>query len=171
MPPLAERKAVFVEEVLLLEPDPQVGVVFDRGARVCGMRRAIGVHDFAENEIRVRAGSIRIQSHRFQHTVGAFALRLHSGTAVETPIGQIGKGGGMLKGLEQTLAAQSGNGRFAVKPDVFEFVFGHGFLDSPEIYGIARTLVRVKQDCNITQPDEISIMEDGAPCRQAFQPN
>ena len=32
----------------------------------------------------------------------------------------------MLELLEQGLAAQARNGTFAVKPDVFEFVLGHG---------------------------------------------
>ena len=114
-----------IEEVFLLETNPQVRVVLDRGARVGGMRRAIRVHDFAQNDVSVLAACIGIQSHGFQHAVGAFALGLHGGTAVKTPIGQIGKGGWILKRLDRSLAAQLRNGLFAVKPDVFEFVFCH----------------------------------------------
>jgi hypothetical protein len=83
------------------------------------------VHDFAEDDVSVLAACIGIESNRFQHAVGALALGLHGGTAVKTPVGQIGKGRRILKRLEQTLAAQVGDGLLAVKPDVFEFVFCH----------------------------------------------
>ena len=89
----AERTPILEEKVLLLKTNPQVGIVLDGGARIGGMRRAIGVHDFAQNDISVLAACIGIQSHRLQHAVGAFALGLHGGTAVKSPIGHVGKGG------------------------------------------------------------------------------
>src|SRR5258708_31091876 len=90
------------------------------------MRGAIGVHDFAENDISVLAACVGIQSHRFQQAVRTLALGLHGGTAVKTPGGQVGEGGWMRKILELSFAAQLRNGLFAVEPDVFEFVFFHG---------------------------------------------
>ena len=38
----AQRTPILVEEVFLLEPDPQVWIVFDCGARVGGMRGTVG---------------------------------------------------------------------------------------------------------------------------------
>ena len=94
------------------------------------MRGAVGMHHFAQNEIGVLAACIGIQSHGFQDAVGTLALGLHGGTAVKTPKRQIGKGGRMIKFLDLSLAAQLGNGSFAVKPEVFEFVFLFGHLFS-----------------------------------------
>ena len=122
----AERTPILIEEIFLLKTDPQVGIVLDRGAHVGGMRGAIGVHDFAQDDISVLAAGIRIQSHGLQNAVGAFALRLHGGTAVKTPKGQIRKRRRLLKRLDRSFAAQLRNGLFAVKPDIFKFVFCHG---------------------------------------------
>src|ERR1700721_1353554 len=94
------------------------------------MRSAVRVHHFAQNDTSVLAACIRVQSQSFQDAVRALALSLHGGTAVKTPVGYIGKGGRDLKRLQQRLAAQAGNGMFAVQPDVFEFVFVHSILET-----------------------------------------
>ena len=83
----AQRTAVLIEEIFLLEADPQVGIVLDGGAHVGRMRRAIGMHDFAENDVTVLARCIGIQSHGLQDAVGLAAFGLHGGAAVKTPIG------------------------------------------------------------------------------------
>src|SRR5580658_10445279 len=49
---------VFKEEIFLLQANPQVGIVLDGSARVGGMRSAIRVHHFAQNDIRILAGCI-----------------------------------------------------------------------------------------------------------------
>ena len=83
----AERTPALIEKIFLLKTNPQIRVVLDGSARVGGMRSAIGVQDFAKNDISVLAACVRIQSHRFQHAVRAFTLGLHGGTAVKTPVG------------------------------------------------------------------------------------
>src|SRR5450432_359690 len=83
----AERAAVLIEEIFLLEANPQIGIILDGGAHVGGMRRAVGVHDLAENDVAVVAGAVRVESHRLQNAVRALALGLHGGTAVEAPLG------------------------------------------------------------------------------------
>src|SRR5258708_37944285 len=83
----AEGTPALIEEVFLLKANPQVRVVLDRSACVGGMGGAISMRDFAKNDIGVLAACITLQSHGFQHAVRAFALGLHGGTAVKTPIG------------------------------------------------------------------------------------
>ncbi len=65
----AERSAILVEEVLLFEADPEVGIVFDGGAGVGGVGGAIRMHDFAQNEVAVLAGGVGIKSHGLQNAV------------------------------------------------------------------------------------------------------
>jgi len=122
----AQRTAIFIEEILLLQANPEVGIVLDGRPRIGGVRRAIGVHDFAENDVGAGAARIRIQSDGLQNTVRLAALGLHGGTAIKSPQGEIGKRGRRLKILQLGFAAQFRNGLLAVKPDVFEFVLGHG---------------------------------------------
>ena len=43
----ADRSALLIEEIFLLQADPQVRVVLNGGAHIGGMRGAIRVHDFA----------------------------------------------------------------------------------------------------------------------------
>ena len=87
----AERTTVFVEEVFLLKTNPQVRIVLDGCAHVGRVRGAIGVHDFAKNDVGVFAAGIGIQRHGFQHAVRLAALGLHGGAAVKAPKGKIGK--------------------------------------------------------------------------------
>jgi hypothetical protein len=122
----AERASILVEEVLLLKTNPEVGVVFNGGTKIGGVRGAVRMHDFAQNEITILAGSVWIKGDRLQDAVGFASLCLHGGTAVETPERQIGKRRRIFKRLELGFAAKFGDRLLAVKPDVFEFVLGHG---------------------------------------------
>src|SRR5690606_34431421 len=91
----AERTTVLIKEVLLLEAEPGAGIVEDGGALVGSVRRdAVRHHDLAHDEHAVLAGGIRVVSYWLENTVGAVALGMHGGAAVETPerkILQIGK--------------------------------------------------------------------------------
>jgi hypothetical protein len=128
----AERTSILVEEVLLLKANPEVWVVLNGGAHISGVRGTVRMHDFAQNEITIFAGSVGIKGDRLQDAVGFASLCLHGGTAVKAPKRQIGERRRLLKGLELCFAAEFGDRLFAVKPDVFEFVLGHG---SPFLLG------------------------------------
>ena len=65
----AQRTSVLVEEVLLFETDPKIGIVLDRRAHVRRVRRAVRVHYFAKNQIAIFAGSIGVERYRFQNAV------------------------------------------------------------------------------------------------------
>jgi hypothetical protein len=119
---------ILIEEIFLLKTNPEVRVVLDGGASVGGMCCAIREHDFAQDDIGVLAARIRIQSNGFQYAIRAFAFGLHGGASVKTPQGQIRQGGRMVERLDRGLATQLRNRRFAVKPNIFQFVFCHGLL-------------------------------------------
>jgi hypothetical protein len=84
------------------------------------------MHDFAQNNVCVLAARIRIESHGLQNAVRAFALGLHRRTAVESPKGQIGKCGKIVKRLDLSFAAKFRDWFLAVKTDVFQFILCHG---------------------------------------------
>ncbi len=120
-----ERTTVLEKEVFLLETEPGVRVVEDRGAGVGNVGSAVGVVDFAHDEHAVLARGIEIHGDGLQHAVGTAAGRLLGGTSVEAPEGkffELRKAGEVL---DLGLAAEAGNGLVAVEPDVFQFVFGH----------------------------------------------
>ncbi len=106
----AERTSILIKEIFLLEADPEIRIVYDRGARVGRVRRAIRVHHFVQHDIPVFAAGIGIERHRFQNAVGAFAFGLHRGAAVKTPIGNIGQRGGFSKDFNRVLPRSSGTG-------------------------------------------------------------
>ncbi len=81
-----EGPAVHHEEILLLETEPRVGIVQDGGAGIGGMRRAVGMHDFAEDEGGVGLGGVRIAGDGLEDAVGAVALGLPGGAAVKSPV-------------------------------------------------------------------------------------
>ena len=93
----AERAPVLIQEVLLLETNPEVRIVLDGGAIVGGVRGAVRVHDFAENDKRVLAAGIGIEGHRMQNAVRALALGLHRGTAVKPPQRHVSEGRWLVK--------------------------------------------------------------------------
>src|SRR6185437_15306097 len=83
--------AVFVKEIFLFEADPEIWIVFDGGAHIRGVRRAIGMHHFAENNKGVFAAGVRVQSNRLQNTVRAMTFSLHGRAAVKSPERQVAK--------------------------------------------------------------------------------
>src|SRR5690242_1256368 len=121
----AERPSVLIEKVLLLESKPEVGVVLRLGAHVRRMRLAVREHDLTENDITVLATGVRIERYGLEQTIRAFSFGLHGRAAVKAPGRQVSKSGGMIKCSDGSLAAQFGNGGLAIKPDIFEFIFGH----------------------------------------------
>ena len=86
----AQRPAVLVEEVFLLEAEPGALVVEDGRALVRRVRRlAVGHHDLAQHEGAVRALGVGEDADRLQHAVRAAALGLHGRAAVEAPQRQL----------------------------------------------------------------------------------
>jgi hypothetical protein len=84
-----ERRAVLVEEVLLLEAEPGVGVVADRGAAVRRMRRAVGQQHLAHDEVGAVARGVGEERDRLQEAVRVRAVGLAGGAAVEVPQRQL----------------------------------------------------------------------------------
>ena len=85
----AERRAVLVEKVFLLEAEPRVRIIENGRARICRMRGVVGQHDFAHHERAVRLGGIGINGDGLEQAVGAMALGLARGAAVEAPDGEL----------------------------------------------------------------------------------
>jgi hypothetical protein len=125
----AERTAVLVEEVLLLEAEPGALVVQDGGAAVRRMRRdAVRHHHFAHHQRAVGAGGIGIDRDRLEHAVRRVALGLHGRRTVEAPQRQLVERRELVELLDLRLAAQIGDGRIAVQPDVLELELRHSGL-------------------------------------------
>ena len=122
----AERAAVLVEEVFLLEAEPGARVVEDGRALVRRVRRlAVGHHHFAHHEHAVLALAVGINRDRLQHAVGAVAFGLHRRAAVEAPQRKLIQRREAVELFDLRLAAQVRDGRVAVQPDVFELVLCH----------------------------------------------
>ena len=117
----AERTAILIEEVLLLEAEPKIRIVRGRGAHIGRVRRAVGEHDFAEHDESVLAGGIGIQRHGLENAIGLVARSLHGGAAVKSPQRQIGQGGRFVEFLDIGFAAEFRDGLLSVKPDVLKF--------------------------------------------------
>src|SRR5262249_15127983 len=79
----AQRRAIRIEEVLLLEPEPCVGVVWNRGAAVRRMRRPVWQQHLAHDEVAAVAPGVREEGDRLQETVRVRARRLARRAAVE----------------------------------------------------------------------------------------
>src|SRR5215212_640238 len=116
----AERGAVLVEKVLLLEAEPRVGVVWNRRAAVRRMRRPVGQQHLAHDEIAAVARGVREERDRLQETVRARAARLTRRAAVEVPQRKPVERGLCVEIDDLRLAAQVRNGLVAVQPDVLE---------------------------------------------------
>ena len=80
-----ERRAVPVQEVLLLESEPGVGVVADRGAAVRRVRLPVGQQHLAHDEAGVVPRRVGEEGDRLQEAVRARAVGLAGGAAVEVP--------------------------------------------------------------------------------------
>src|SRR2546421_8069184 len=121
----AERAAVAVEEVLLLEPEPRVRVVGNRGAAVRRMRRPAGEEHLAHREQCVRPTRVGKERDGLQQAIRARALRLTCRAAVEVPDRQLleRRLRGELHALR--LAAEVRDRLVPVEPDVFDLDLRH----------------------------------------------
>jgi hypothetical protein len=88
--------------------------------RLAGVQVGLAHHEHA-----VLARRIRENRHRLEHHVGALALGLLRRAAVKAPVGQFVQLGELGEFLDLGLAAQAGERRVAVEPDVFQFVLSH----------------------------------------------
>jgi hypothetical protein len=122
-----ERRAVLVEEVLLLEAEPRVGVVGDRRAAVRRMRRPVGQQHLAHHEAAVLARGVGEERDRLEEAVRARAVGLARRAAVEVPQRQRVERRLRLEVDDLRLAAQVRDWLVAVQPDVLELVL-HPFL-------------------------------------------
>ena len=118
----SERAAVLVEEILLLETEPAVGVIDDRRARVGRMRTAIRPEHLRHHDGAVRLGRVWINSDRLENAIGGSALRLLRRTAVKPPVRNLLESQEAVEFLDQRLASNVGSGLVPVEPDVFQFV-------------------------------------------------
>ena len=122
----AERTAVLVEEILLLEAEPGALVVEDGRALVRRMRRhAVRHHDLAQHEHAVLALAVGKDADRLQHAVRAAAFGLHGRAAVEAPQRQLLQRRKRVVFLDLRLAAEIGHRGVAVEPDVLELILCH----------------------------------------------
>ncbi len=165
----AQRTPVFVEEVLLLQADPQVRIIFDGRAHVAGMRGAVRMHHLAQHDESVLAAGVRIERHRVQDAVRALAFGLQGGAAIKSPERHVCKGRGLLERLQCGLAAQTGNGRFAIEPDVFKFVFRHRDNDLLPCWGLLQFSGYNIQPSGGGHKESIKIRRRGEPAGQGFR--
>ena len=121
----AERHAIPVEEVLLLEAEPGAWIVRNRRAGVAGVRRQVGQQDLAHDERAIGPGRIGVDGDRLQHAVRAAAFGLARRAAVEAPQSQLVERRKALELFDLCLAAEVRDGLVAVQPDVFQLVLGH----------------------------------------------
>ena len=131
----AERVSAFHKGVFLLDAEPhlEVRVLFGgggaAGARVRGIRRHVGQHHLAHNQLVVAApDGVGIGAHRLENAVGVFALRLVGAGAVKAPKARL-----FAHGYDHCLGAHMRRsvarpGVAPVYPNVFRFVkFRHPF--------------------------------------------
>ena len=108
------------QEILLLEAEPKIiVVVFDGGAAVGLMRRAIGVQDLSHHEERTTAARIGKDGDGLEQAIRITAVSLLGRTAIEGPHGGVFE---IARKIFNHLgfAAQALGGLVAVEPDVLE---------------------------------------------------
>jgi hypothetical protein len=121
----AQRGTIAVEEVLLLETEPRLGVVGDRGAAVAQVRRLVGQEHLAHDQDAVAPCRVGIRGDRLQQAVRVDALRLARRASVEAPDRELLEARQAAELLHLRLAAEMRDGLVAVEPDVFELVLAH----------------------------------------------
>ena len=122
----AERTAVLVEEVFLLEAEPCVFIVEDGRAAVGFMRGdAVRHHDFAHDESAVRTGRVRIDGDGLQHAIRAAAFGLHRRRTVEAPKRKLIERRKCVEFLDLRFTAQVRYWGISVEPDVLELKLRH----------------------------------------------
>src|SRR5579872_3209842 len=122
----AERAAVLVEEIFLLEAEPGAFVVQNGGALVGGMRGlAVGHHHFAYHEHAVGARAIRIDRNGLEYAIRIVAFSLQCRGAVEAPEWKLVQRRKRSEFLDLRFAAQIRRRRVSVEPNILELVLGH----------------------------------------------
>jgi hypothetical protein len=89
--------------------------------------RAIRHHDFAHDESAILASAVRVDGDWFEHAIRALAFSLLGGATVETPERKFFKLGETGEFFDLSLATKIWHRFVTVEPDVFQFVFSHGF--------------------------------------------
>jgi hypothetical protein len=131
----AERTAILVEEILLLEAEPRAGIVEDGCPHVRRMRAAVGHHDLAQHEEAVAARAVRIDRHGLEHAIRAMPFGLLGRAAVKAPQRKLLKRRQRIVVLELRLATQVRHRLVTVEPNVLELVLCHfrfSLADDPE---------------------------------------
>ena len=107
----AERAAVLVEEILLLEAEPGVRIVQDGGAGVGGMRRAVGCMTSLHHQDAVFLGGVGVDRHGLEDAVGAVPFGLLGRAAVKAPVRGLDRASGRLSNsLTRVLLRRLGTG-------------------------------------------------------------
>ncbi len=121
-----EWAAILIEEIFLLETKPCARIIEHGGAAVGWVRGgAVWHHDFAHHKSAVAASAVWIDGDWFEHAVGAAAFGLLRRAAIKSPHRQLFESWKAFEFLDLGFSAEVRNGRVAVEPDVFQFVFGH----------------------------------------------
>ena len=115
----AERAAILIQEVFLLETEPGVRIVENGGAGIGDVGRAVGVVNLAHDEDAVLTGGVRIERDRLQYAVGTAAGGLLGRASVKAPQGQLLELGEAGEFLDLGLAAKIRDRRVTIEPDVF----------------------------------------------------
>ena len=90
------------------------------------MRRlAVWHHDFRHDQHTVLTSAVGENGDRLQHAIRALAFRLLRGATIEAPVGQVFELRKAVEFLNLSFAAEAGQRRVAIEPDVFEFEFRH----------------------------------------------
>ena len=122
----AERAAVLVHEVFLLEAEPGAGIVKNGCALVGRVRGdAVRHHDFAHHQRTIGARAVRINRDRLEHAIRRTAFGLHRRGAVEAPQRELFERRERSEFLDLRLAAKVRDRRVPVEPDILELVLCH----------------------------------------------
>ena len=106
----AERRAVLVEEVLLLEAEPRVRVVRDRRAAVARMRRPVREHHLAHHERAVRPRRVGEDRDRLQHAVRVASRRPGGSSCRRSPTAGAPRASGSCR-TRRPSSCRAGSGR------------------------------------------------------------
>ncbi len=122
----AERTAVLVEEIFLLEAEPRAFIVENGGALVrCVWRHTVRHHHFAHHQRTIGAGAVRVDRDRLQHAIRTVTLGLQGRASVEAPQRKLFQGRKFIELLDLRFAAQIRHRGISVEPDILELILCH----------------------------------------------